>query len=59
MLRGAGLKYVNVSVKEVSSCLSTETADPIGQALNDSLGEGEGLESFVASIYVTGFRGEA
>jgi arsenite methyltransferase len=50
----SGLKNVRVTVKEISSCISPDTNDPIGRALLDSLKEGESVGDYVVSIYIEG-----
>jgi SAM-dependent methyltransferase len=54
IVRGAGLKGVRVVVKGSSTCIAPDTADPIGRALAKSLGRGETLDSYIASVAVEG-----
>lgn len=48
-----GLKDVKVSIKGGSSCIDSNTKDPIGRAILD---EGESLEGCVVSLYVEGYK---
>ena len=52
----SGLKDVKVTVKGSSACIDTNTKDPIGMAILDSLGEDESLEGYVVSVYVEGYK---
>lgn len=52
----SGLKNVKITIKGTSACIDNNTNDPIGRAVLDSLGEGESLEGYVASVYVEGYK---
>jgi len=54
MVEGAGFKDVYITVKGASACIDTDTKDPIGRAILDSLGEHESLNDYVVSLYVQG-----
>jgi SAM-dependent methyltransferase len=54
MVESAGFKDVQVTVKGASACIDTDTKDPIGRAILDSLKEDESLNDFVVSLYVQG-----
>ncbi len=49
-----GLTDVEITIKETSACIDTNTKDPIGRAILDGLGDDESLEGYVVSIYVEG-----
>jgi len=54
IVEDAGFKDVKLTVKGSSSCIDTDTKDPIGRALLDGLGECESLNDYVVSINVEG-----
>ncbi len=56
IVRSAGLKDVQVTVKGTSACIHPDTNDPLGKAILDSLGESESLDDYVASVYVQGHK---
>lgn len=56
MVEESGLKEIKITIKGSSSCIDTDTRDPIGRALLDSLGKNESLEGNVVSIYVEGHK---
>lgn len=56
IVRAAGLKNVKVTLKGTSACVRSDTKDPLGKAMVDSLGESESLDDYVASVYVQGYK---
>jgi arsenite methyltransferase len=56
LLEIVGFKDVRVTVKATSSCISADTADPIGQAIIREYGDEIQLDDFIASIYIEGRR---
>jgi SAM-dependent methyltransferase len=56
IVRGAGLKDVQVTIKGTSACIRLDTKDPLGGAILDSLEENESLDDYVASVYVQGHK---
>ena len=50
----SGLKNVKITIKGSSACIDSDTKDPIGRAVLDSLGEHESLEGTVVSIDIEG-----
>lgn len=56
VVEASGLNNVRISVKSSSACIDSNTKDPIGKAILESLGENESLEGYVASVYVEGYK---
>lgn len=56
MLKNAGFKNIQVSVKGNSSCISADTQDPMGKAIIEGLGAGESLDDYVASVIIEGSK---
>ncbi len=54
IVEDSGLSDVKVTVKDISSLLTSATKDPLGKAILENLDEGETLEGTVVSIYVEG-----
>jgi SAM-dependent methyltransferase len=52
----AGLKGVKITIKGNSSCITTDTKDPIARAALDALGENESLDDYVVSVYIEGHK---
>ena len=50
----AGLKDVKITIKGSSSCIASDTKDPIARAALDALGENESLDDYVVSVYIEG-----
>lgn len=56
MVEASGLRDVKITVKGSSTCISPDTQDPMGQALQEGLYEKESLDDYIASVYVEGFK---
>jgi len=56
MLEDAGFKNIQITVKGNSSCISSDTKDPMGQAVLSSLKPDESLDSYIASIIIEGVK---
>lgn len=56
IVEAAGLKDVKIAVKGSSSCIDSNTKDPIGKAIFDDLVESESLEGYTVSVYVEGYK---
>ncbi len=54
IIETSGLKDIVITVKNLSACINTDTKDPIGRDILDSLVENESLGRYVASIYIEG-----
>jgi len=52
----AGMKNVKITVKGSSSCIASDTKDPIARAALDALGENESLDDYVISVYIEGHK---
>jgi len=53
LLQEAGFREIGVETTASSCGSGAETSDPIGRIIADSLGEGESLECYIASAYIT------
>lgn len=56
LVADSGLKGVRIVIKGASSCVASDTKDPIGRAILDSLGKGQSLLDYVVSVYVEGYK---
>jgi SAM-dependent methyltransferase len=54
MLEDAEFKNIQITVKGNSSCISSDTKDPMGQAILSSLKPDESLDSYIASVIIKG-----
>jgi SAM-dependent methyltransferase len=54
ILEKAGFKNAKVIINGSSSCIASETKDPIGRAILDELEGSESLDDYVVSVYVEG-----
>lgn len=52
----AGLKDVKLTVKDSSLLINSETKDPVGRAILDSLEEGQSIHDYIASAYLEGVK---
>jgi SAM-dependent methyltransferase len=52
----AGFRGVKITVKSASSCIDSDTKDPLGRALLESLGDKGSLIGRVVSVYVEGHK---
>lgn len=52
----AGIKDIKINLNNASVCIDSDTRDPIGRAVLDSLEEGQSLESYIASAYIEGVK---
>lgn len=53
LLQEAGFREIRVETAASSCGTGAETGDPIGRIIADSLGEGDSLECYIASAYIT------
>lgn len=58
ILAKAGFHDIRITVKTASSCISPDTADPIGQAIVKKYGDGVSWNNYVASIYIEAVKNE-
>ncbi|MFA5879435.1 MAG: arsenite methyltransferase [Candidatus Margulisiibacteriota bacterium] len=56
IITAAGFKNVNVISKTSFSCVASDTKDPLGKAILDSLDKNESLENFVVSVVLVGWK---
>ncbi len=56
IVEASGLKDVKVTAKSSSACIDSDTKDPIGRAVLDTLGKNESLEGSIVSIYIEGHK---
>lgn len=56
ILEEAGFADIRVTIKAASSCISVDTADPIGQAIVSEYGSEIRLDDFIVSVYIEGTR---
>lgn len=56
LLEQAGFRDVRVTVKATSSCVTADTADPIGQAIVKEYGGDIELSDFIVSAYIEGTK---
>jgi SAM-dependent methyltransferase len=56
IVESAGLKDVKITIKGTSSCIESDTKDPIARAALDALGENESLDDYVVSVYIEGHK---
>lgn len=56
MLETAGFKNIQISIKGSSSCISTDTKDPMGKSILSSLKHGESLDEYIASVVIEGTK---
>lgn len=54
----SGLTDIKITIKGTSSCVDSNTKDPIGRAILDSLKNNESLDDYVVSINVEGHKHE-
>jgi SAM-dependent methyltransferase len=50
----SGLRDVSITVQYTSACVDTDTKDPIGRLLLESMGESDTIEGLIVSVYVEG-----
>jgi len=53
-VEATGMKNVKITIKGSSSCIASDTKDPIARAALDALGENESLDDYVVSVYIEG-----
>jgi len=53
-VQAAGFKHVSVTIQPVSACITSDTQDPLGRAILDSLAPGQSIQDYIASVYVEG-----
>lgn len=56
MVAASGLKDVKITIKDSSLLINSETKDPIGRAVLDSLKESRSIHDFIASAYIEGVK---
>ncbi len=54
IVEASGLKDVKIIIGGLSTCIDSNTKDPMGRAILDGLEENESLEGYVVSVYVEG-----
>ncbi|MBW3003455.1 arsenite methyltransferase [Candidatus Woesearchaeota archaeon] len=58
LAEASGLADVKITIKGTSGCVDSDTKDPIGRTILDSLGDNESLEDYVVSVSVEGYKHE-
>jgi SAM-dependent methyltransferase len=58
LAEASGLADVKITIKGTSSCVESDTKDPIGRTILDSLGDNESLDDYVVSVNVEGYKHE-
>jgi len=53
-VKDAGFEDVKATISGGSACIRPDTADPMGRALQEGIGEGASLEDYLVSVYVEG-----
>ncbi len=56
IVEAAGFRDVQVTVKGATPCIDTDTKDPLGRAVLDSLDDSNSLEGYVVSVFVKGHK---
>lgn len=55
-VEASGLKNTRVEVKGTSSCIASDTKDPLGRVILEELKEDENLDDYIVSVAVEGYK---